>query len=511
MNKLDPKEEIFKTKMEDFAPLPPTMVWENVSQSIRNKKRRRLFWLWIPLLLTLSCILLYLYHNPFTQLDTENATENKISNNIDNHYEHNPNPSPSNNEQNINKFAIDQQNANISSAISNQSKQPVTNSNSNKPNTIEDFPQSQSTQHDQAYQSFAHKNKLPKKYKLDAEDNSKRIKKIKLQSVIVNQKTTINSNSDNSNSINQDNKSINGDNSHQNSITTVNRSNDHLLTGTIYPDSINIAQADNILIQHNLGSLAELKMPKIYLTGTQTPEYPEVSTTIIHPNKKSKHFNPWDIELFCGLGFPIKNTTFDKNKESLSDAPNDGESPWYTLSAGIYAGYTFKNNLSIYSGLDYLMIVENFKYENHNKLKYFAAPNAFNLNTGWYAGVETTVGDIRYSMLSIPVQVGYKLSGSKWTFEPRIGLNYNFYARSEGFILNLDGTVTKRENNSPRISTLGFGYTFATNIEYKAGTHFGLFLRPQLNLFPNKFNISSQSLKVGYTVPDLRVGLHYSF
>jgi len=515
MNKLDPKEEIFKTKMEDFAPLPPTMVWENVSQSIRNKKRRRLFWLWIPILLTLTGALFYKHHYSniaTSKTDTQWAAENNFSTNKNDHYEQNTDPTLSNANQNDHELTIEPQSTKVINELSNQAAAPdVNHSISNNFQSKKNISQRHSSAPYQSNQSLRNNKKQSGSTINQPEVSINKTELFNQRVGTVSHKTKDHLMLEKNDIKNSEAPMSKRGNSNQNPISTDKQAENHLLNNSSSRNPNHISQKENILNPHYLQLLPLLEKSESYLIPARIPDYPEVVTTMTNRNKKTKLRNSFNIELFGGIGFPIKNTSYAGRITSYPASVKSTESPWYTLSAGLYAGYVFKNKFSIYTGIDYLMIVENFKYENNTKLKYFTAPNAFNLSTGWYSGVETTVGDIRYNLLSIPVQVGYQFSHAHWTIEPRIGINYNFLTQSEGFILNPEGNVSKREENNPKISKLGLSYTLAANIEYSTDKHIGFFVRPQFNLLQNKFDFAPQSLKVGYSIPDLRVGIRYRF
>ena len=229
-----------------------------------------------------------------------------------------------------------------------------------------------------------------------------------------------------------------------------------------------------------------------------------------YPTKRNK----WFFELYLSPDYFLKSLS--GSKPEYIDSRLETESPLISFSGGFEIGYRFDKNIYIKSGLNYSRINERFHFIKKNVKN---TQTVITIDTIWASdgtytiSRDTTINEIygtediqkliSYSMIDIPIILGYDLKYK----DIRIGLNagviLNVVTENKGAMLNMDGEVetfdSKSGTNSIFNKNLGTSIFTSIDASFRLNDKLDIFVEPRFRIYLKPFTTANYPLIQKYT------------
>ncbi len=251
------------------------------------------------------------------------------------------------------------------------------------------------------------------------------------------------------------------------------------------------------------------------------------TTSIILSDDKRHPMGKKDFRFSIGANAGIsyatrKLSTNIDSVNALIELREETEKQLETSHFGLQLNLRHKTGFEISSGLQYTRIVEYFEYfknitetDSVLGIKYFAVnPNNDTFAvTGMVPHTKTI--DIRkryynrYTMLDIPLMVGYFKENDNWSYGAQAGVFANISLKTEGQFLN-DATTTIDIKDLFE-SNVGLSYYLGISAGYQLNNNIEVGISPYFRYFPKNFAKDNYSISQKYTLFGLDVRFRYWF
>lgn len=214
---------------------------------------------------------------------------------------------------------------------------------------------------------------------------------------------------------------------------------------------------------------------------------------VITPLGKLK--SSWSIEHFIGISKPISRSISSQNQHldsAVLGQLDHLEKPLESMQAGFLINYTFHENWSLKTGVEWQQITERLTWENSTikpisvlsdsaYFKYGVGGELIYL-PGELQGNETTIRSVihynRYHSIGIPILLAYQLQHKRWRVETQFGglinLNYNSNGKTLDHSNPLEVVDFMNDQSNIGWSVLGeIGLHFALTNKHNVGLMMG--------------------------------------
>lgn len=460
---LDPFEHNIKKMAQKASEIPPNSVWENIEQELGNNKKPLLpFYFWLIFGLIGGMLLFYKVSQ--SSLDVK---EPKLEQSI------------TLNEQSKNAYQVEDKKQ---PALENRLNSELSNENNNSFKIYESEKARQLVDHKN------HQNKGILKHEPRLNTPYHSIKK-KQKGNIEIQKNDIQTD--------------------QSNVNENNESNENNLIDNQPQKTKNIVSRMDIYGVNPLPTLAQAA-----ISGTKSKLIPQ---TAFNPNCsvfKKKRKVEFYLDLGLSAGYVIRNLSNESIDDSYRIVRDNSESPWYHWGVSLTGGVLFNRKFSLASGLQFNQIKEKFKFERNGVVRITITqyPDGRPPDTMVVSGREIHQSEIKHSMISIPVLLGYHHQKDNWSFGVEFGPVINLSTKSEGKMVFYDLSLKYIQENSNLFKTnMGIGLTGGLPIQWKAMNNLFFHVRPGVTWFPDQINSTTNPIKQKYILPSMGVGTRMIF
>lgn len=239
----------------------------------------------------------------------------------------------------------------------------------------------------------------------------------------------------------------------------------------------------------------------------------------------TKH-NKWFFEIYLSPDYFLKSLTGPKPEYINSRL--DTESPLVSFSGGIQMGYKFDKGILLRSGFNYSRINERFHFVKKDVKN---TQTVITIDTVWAGdgsytiSRDTTINEIygtediqkliAYSMIDIPVILGYEIKYSDFKIGLNAGIILNILTTNKGAMLNMDGEVetfdSKYKKNSIFNKNLGASLFASVDASFRVNDRIDVFIEPRFRLYLKSFTTSNYPLIQKYTNFGISFGPRFYF
>jgi hypothetical protein len=255
-------------------------------------------------------------------------------------------------------------------------------------------------------------------------------------------------------------------------------------------------------------SMLEVKKSSLDLSLAGQEIEPQVST-----KQQSAKFL---LELDGGAGLSLNRLLSLSGIENQTWWRQETEKPWYVWNIGLNAGWYLNDQMYISTGFHYEQLKEKFDYRRTGVTRmmtvYDPAGNPLDssLVTGTYINSTENV----YTMLSLPLSVGYERKKDKWALGFEAGLTINYSLKATGRIFSLNNDIQPLESLM-EVHQLGFGVQGAFVLRRYLSDQTSLFVKPgyrfNTNFWDNGKNQTDDNIPSGYHLLKVNMGIRYEF
>ena len=267
--------------------------------------------------------------------------------------------------------------------------------------------------------------------------------------------------------------------------------------------------------------IPNVRIPALKNVLTGNPTTPEPSVEKVPPsNKKDFHFS---VGVNGGISFSDRKLSAkDSLGNELLKVREPSEKQLETSHMGLQLNMQHRSGFEISGGFQYTRIVELYSYNKNLTttdsifgISYYAVnPNN---DTIAVMGMvpHATHTDIakryynRYTMLDIPVLIGFYKESYGWVYGAQVGVFTNISLKTKGRFL-------KSENEDEDIKNLfknnvGISYYVSLSGGYKIGNQMEINLSPYLRYFPENFAVEGYPVSQKYMLIGLDARVRYWF
>ncbi|HFA49315.1 MAG TPA: hypothetical protein ENJ95_09890 [Bacteroidetes bacterium] len=240
-----------------------------------------------------------------------------------------------------------------------------------------------------------------------------------------------------------------------------------------------------------------------------------------HPSSKKDYFI--SAEIIGGIAFAKRQLGIAAPLSgTLKTLREKSESPLETVQLGLRLNLRHKSGLGFSSGLNYTRINELFEYNKtvvQEDSIWGIAKRVINLNGDTldiYGDVPllTSTSILKkhynsYTMLDIPVLVGYHFESGDWLLGAQAGVFANISMKANGQFLSDETTAVPIDDLFR--NKVGLSYYLGLSASYQLNDRMALSLSPHFRYFPGNFATAGYALSQKYVLFGLNAGVRYQF
>ena len=239
------------------------------------------------------------------------------------------------------------------------------------------------------------------------------------------------------------------------------------------------------------------------------------------PDKTDK----WFMDIYLSPDYAKKNLTGPK--QDYIDSRISSESALLSYSGGIMAGYKFNKNIFIKGGVNFTSINEKFHIvikDVINTQTVITIDTVWNSNGSYYITRDTTIKEIygkediqklnTYSMIDIPLILGYQFKYNDLNVGINTGMILNLLSFQKATMLNMNGEVESFDQNSSyNIFNKNLGVSIYTSayLGYRINENVELFVEPKFRYYLKSFTNANYPLTQKYSKFGISLGPRYFF
>jgi len=236
--------------------------------------------------------------------------------------------------------------------------------------------------------------------------------------------------------------------------------------------------------------------------------------------------NKWFMDLYLSPDYAKKSLTGPK--QDYIDSRISSESALLSYSGGIMAGYKFNKNVLLKGGINFTSINEKFHIvikDVKNTQTVITIDTVWNSDGTYNITRDTTIKEIygkediqkinTYSMIDIPLILGYQFKHNDFNLGLNAGIILNILSFQKGTMLNMNGEVESFDGNSdnPDIFNKNLGVSIYTSayLGYRINDNVELFVEPKFRYFLKSFTNANYPLTQKYSKFGISLGPRYFF
>lgn len=261
----------------------------------------------------------------------------------------------------------------------------------------------------------------------------------------------------------------------------------------------------------SLDPLASLTITPSSLTGGENHE--GIFSQPQCPTFREKRFS-FFVELEGLAGIPLKQMNSGPEASKLYELRKSSEKPWYSAGAGLHFGMMYRNKFSVSTGLDWLRVNEKFDYSKTDivDLIYHVDPN-----TGYVTGPFivtkniTNSGQIRHTLMDIPVLLGYHMKSEHWNIGIQAGPFINLNLTSRGKIMTATDQVGQIKDQNSYKDAVGAGLQGSLSVSRNLTSNLSLYIKPSFKYYLNDWTNNEYPVRTKFNNASVSIGVRQTF
>lgn len=269
--------------------------------------------------------------------------------------------------------------------------------------------------------------------------------------------------------------------------------------------SIQLTHLDEFTTLHRNIKLLESKVQKIKQNFKISDDCPK-----FNKKKEIKFF----VEVEGALGKPSKTMKDNPDNSGLYKYRNNSEDPWYTWGFGLHGGIMINNQWSINTGINFTQVKEKFTTTRpgYTVITIIHDPNGIPIDTLVQTGTLINEAENRYTLLDIPVTLGYEYKFNDWGLGLEAGVDFNLSLSTRGKIFNGSQDVLKLEDQKDIYKTsLGMGFHASIALSRYLTDNTSIYVKPGFRTYLKDWTLDSYPLSTNYNVFMLNIGIRHRF
>jgi len=267
------------------------------------------------------------------------------------------------------------------------------------------------------------------------------------------------------------------------------------------------ASLDYLKPAHNSISFLELEREKLeYTDGIECPTFSDGLS--LHPF----------VEMNGLLGTHFKSLDALANEEIDTEgfklARENSESSWYNWGGQFLAGLNVNRNLYFGTGLEWSQAKDKFQFvdEGVTKIVIDLDPEGNPIDTSLVSGMFVSSGEVRYTMMDIPVFVGLTRSMGSWDVGFEAAALFNLSFSSNGKVLNDQLEVTRTES-APAVykDKLGMGLRGSVVLRKFLNDGLSFHIKPSFKTYLGEINQEGYLLNTKLNIARVDLGFRKDF
>ena len=211
-------------------------------------------------------------------------------------------------------------------------------------------------------------------------------------------------------------------------------------------------------------------------------------------------------------------TPNDSQQKEYRNWRNETEQRFWAGSAGLRLSVVGNNGIAYRLGLNYSQINEKLDYTNESEERitivniYDDYGNIIDTDTTIESGMQRIMHHNKFSMIDIPIILGYEVEAEKFALTFNAGAYVNLVFQKEGQLLSPelqlidfnstfadDDSVFKKQLDISWYSSIGFNYRLSNRLQW--------IIEPQIRYYPASFTTNEFPMKQNYFNFGLSTGL----
>lgn len=503
-------DRLFQEKLKDLEVTPPDIVWKNIEDSLKKKKERRVFPIWLRIGTAAAILLLATIGGVNYFNDSSNGNNIIITDVQDD-----TNQIIEGNKNSFEIDATENDNAIITSVDNSDDNNSVTetvssdiNSENTDTNITPTVANNNENSDTETTKNEMNASKKPEEF--NSNNNSEKATLVAFENQQENSENKNNSESEvQTIAINQNNKSVDSSTINKSSETKIT-SNDKATTPISLDSKENNNEEENAIAYENVKNLEDTLDDKF----------------IIDLEESEEITNKWFV---ASVIAPIYYNSFNTKGSPLDlqfeNSPKEGSS---SVSYGIRVGYQFNKKLILQSGVTlvnvgytigdvYINPSPQFASRGLENVTYVNTATILNVNAASVLGqtqieTSTTVllkGQLsqEYGYIEVPLELKYRLTNGKLGVH-LVGGFSTLFLNSNNVLIETS-EFSSNLGEASNLNTINFSANFGLDLDYNINKSLFINVAPMIKIHTSTFSENSENFQpyiIGFYT-----GLNYRF
>lgn len=221
------------------------------------------------------------------------------------------------------------------------------------------------------------------------------------------------------------------------------------------------------------------------------------------------------IGVSAGIGLPFRKMVNHSVESELYVGRQSTEHPLYLTNIQADAGLLLDDSWSIKSGIEWQQAVEQFSYKKFDatRLEYKTDDITGRIDdTSLVRGLLTEQFGNKYTMLNIPLYLGYEKRFGRWVFGIEGGVGFNIHFRTSGKVLVDDQKIQSLDNRHDiYASSTGISWRVGASCLRSIAPGTMVYARLMCMAYPDSWTLSTHPNEIRYRFLTANVGLRKVF
>jgi len=222
------------------------------------------------------------------------------------------------------------------------------------------------------------------------------------------------------------------------------------------------------------------------------------------------------LEIETSLGYPLKKLSGDHGTGNLEKLHSESGSPWYSWGGAAHFGLLYQKRWSLSTGINFTQIKDKFDYLKGSSTRLVITIDTVN----GVAKKDTQVlkvnhsyrGETRYSLIDVPVSIGYQKNIKNWTLGVQCGVMVNVLMIDKGFGLDKLGNVVRlEENDNIHKTRVGLGFSLSFMAQKSIFHNTSIYIKPEYRAYLNDWNTQDYPVKMKRQNLVVSLGIRHLF
>lgn len=247
-------------------------------------------------------------------------------------------------------------------------------------------------------------------------------------------------------------------------------------------------------------------------------DIPKIKDQVICPSfgKKGNGISTF-LELGVIMGghsINLENNLNDTETNQLLDKRKSTESNWYTWGAYVNLGINITPNFYVGTGIEYTQSKDQFDYTSGTITKMIINldENGNPIDTSFVSGFNESKGEIKYSLIDIPLYIGAATNLGYFSIGAEIGAVLNISQSVTGKMVTLTDEINYiQDQDITYKNSVGIGLKAALILRKELSNGLSIQVKPGYKTYLNPISKDDYAIKSSYSTFNVNIGIRRDF